>query len=58
MGIANTTRGVSAARVANAPGGLLRENRRPYVRPYTEFARGGINRFRPPEPGARLFRVG
>lgn len=56
MSIANTARGVSAARVANAAVSLRRETRIPYVRPYTEFARGGLNRFRP-EPGPRLFRI-
>jgi hypothetical protein len=55
MGIANTDR-VSAARVVNAPGSLL-ANRRHYARPYTEFTRGGINRFRPPEAPPKLFRV-
>jgi hypothetical protein len=57
MGTATTDRRVSAARVMSGPGSLGALNRRTSVRPYTQFTRGGIYRFRPQDFGPTLFRV-
>ena len=62
MGIANTGIVITdprlcAARAVNAPGSLCQRKGRGYVRPYTEFDRGGLNRFRPVDSGPKLFSV-
>jgi hypothetical protein len=56
MGIANSLR-ASLARAQSAPGARVSLRNRGPLRPYTQFAQGGIHRYRRAEPEARLFRV-
>jgi hypothetical protein len=57
MAIGNVRRIASLARQERAMTRTNSGKGSPYVRPYTEFERGGVNRFRSTDLIFRLFRV-